>query len=241
MQMPQYPRGVPTPLTVHRHPYPTRFHGGIWTRPVFGFPFVHSVQDVFKPDDFYGSQRYPDRGAPSGRPLGALGGLVGEGDGIFRPGGYGGGIFDGNLAGVSDWFPWGTDEAEIKAGASYPWGSYSEDTKKLQQTTNVALKQHGYCPISEDGKLGPGTCGARKTLQAHIPGMQWPATCQSFSTPSKCPSGATDPLLSTGPGPAIAPSPKFMSSTMDNRSLAFLVGAGVAAAAVVYLAKKRKK
>jgi hypothetical protein len=53
--------GVPTPYVSHVHPYPTRYHGGIWTRPVFEFPYVESPQAVFKPDDFYpaGYARYP--------------------------------------------------------------------------------------------------------------------------------------------------------------------------------------
>jgi hypothetical protein len=44
---------VINPYTVHAHPYPTRFHGGIYTRPVFGLPYVRSPHAVFKPDDFY--------------------------------------------------------------------------------------------------------------------------------------------------------------------------------------------
>jgi len=53
--------GVPTPYVAHVHPYPTRYHGGIWTRPVFGFPYVKSPQSVFKPDDFAPAAyaRYP--------------------------------------------------------------------------------------------------------------------------------------------------------------------------------------
>lgn len=47
-----YAHGVPTPYAVHVHPYPTRYHGGIWTRPVFGLPYVRSPQAVFKPGDF---------------------------------------------------------------------------------------------------------------------------------------------------------------------------------------------
>lgn len=48
-----YPAGVPSPLTVHVHPYPTRYHGTINTRPVFTLPYVESPHAVFKPDDFY--------------------------------------------------------------------------------------------------------------------------------------------------------------------------------------------
>lgn len=48
-----YARGVANPYTTHVHPYPTRFHGGVYTRPVFGLPYVRSPHTVFKPDDFY--------------------------------------------------------------------------------------------------------------------------------------------------------------------------------------------
>lgn len=47
------PVGVPSPLTVHVHPYPTRYHGTFATRPVFGFPFMRQPHAVYKPDDFY--------------------------------------------------------------------------------------------------------------------------------------------------------------------------------------------
>jgi hypothetical protein len=43
---------VPTPFKVHVHPYPTRFHGGQWVRPVFGLPYVHSVQSHLRPVTF---------------------------------------------------------------------------------------------------------------------------------------------------------------------------------------------
>lgn len=46
-------RGVINPYTAHVHPYPTRFHGAIYTRPVFGLPFVPAPHAVFKPDDFH--------------------------------------------------------------------------------------------------------------------------------------------------------------------------------------------
>jgi hypothetical protein len=44
-----YPTGVPSPLVTHVHPYPTRFHGGIWKRPVFGMPYVRTPYAVFRP------------------------------------------------------------------------------------------------------------------------------------------------------------------------------------------------
>lgn len=45
--------GVPNPYTVHVHPYPTRYHGAIYTRPVFNMPYRRTPHAVFKPDDFY--------------------------------------------------------------------------------------------------------------------------------------------------------------------------------------------
>jgi hypothetical protein len=57
-------RGVPTPYTVHVHPYPTRFHGGIWTRPYSQSPVAPTPYSVLKPDDFAPAAyaRYPFRG-----------------------------------------------------------------------------------------------------------------------------------------------------------------------------------
>lgn len=56
--------GVPSPFTVHVHPYPTRFHGGIWTRPVAMGPVVPQPYSVLKPDDFAPAAyaRYPFKG-----------------------------------------------------------------------------------------------------------------------------------------------------------------------------------
>ncbi len=52
MRNPGYPRGVPSPFATHVHPWPTRYHGPIYTRPVFTFPYETAPQAVFKPDDF---------------------------------------------------------------------------------------------------------------------------------------------------------------------------------------------
>jgi hypothetical protein len=41
-----YPEGVPNPYAPMLHSYPTRFHGPIYTRPMFSFPFNPT------PDDF---------------------------------------------------------------------------------------------------------------------------------------------------------------------------------------------
>lgn len=60
----RYPTGVPTPNTMHVHPYPTRFHGGIWRRPVFGFPWVRRPFNIIRP-----SARAVPGGVPQTPPL----------------------------------------------------------------------------------------------------------------------------------------------------------------------------
>jgi len=68
---------VPSPLVMHVHPYPTRFHGGIWRRPAFGFPWVRSPMNVLRPSQMSGL------------------GTWNVGDGVFRrPMLDGGGIFN---------------------------------------------------------------------------------------------------------------------------------------------------
>ncbi len=98
--MSRYPTGVPTPYTTHVHPYPTRFHGGIWRRPAFGLPWVRSPFNVIRPS---ASRVYPP--VPQTPPLvdsagRVVGGMRGVGDwdtgsGVFRrPRLDGGGIFN---------------------------------------------------------------------------------------------------------------------------------------------------
>ena len=93
---------VPTPYAAHRHPYPTRFHGGIWKRPVFGLPYVHEVQNVIRPVEFY--SQYGSRGETV---YAGLGNTDKQGplpvvlnQGLFRTRGQGGGIFNQVLAGT---------------------------------------------------------------------------------------------------------------------------------------------
>lgn len=65
-----YAQGVVNPYTTHVHPYPTRFHGAIYTRPVFGMPYAQSPHAVFKPDDFYSYYGVSGLGAFGGSSLG---------------------------------------------------------------------------------------------------------------------------------------------------------------------------
>ena len=205
--------------------------------------------------------------------------------GVFRPGGHGGGIFDGNIAGLSgamDWLtnPWGSAAAAVvgpsdsstaapaddgtAAGAqaaqtfataaqqqsaagsgSYPWGVYSADTLALQKITNVSLRQYGYCPITEDGKLGKGTCGARLALKSDIPGMSNPSTCQGFTAPSRAPCGGgvstSAPAQLTPQQQAALMSQYSGGGASWTKYLLFAGGAAVVLGAAYYLDKKRKK
>ncbi len=82
--------GVPNPYVVTTHPYPTRYHGGIWTRPTFGMPTMRSVQSVFKNTDF-------NDGNPGLRGLGTD---VNVGNGVFGTARAGGGVFGPSLYGL---------------------------------------------------------------------------------------------------------------------------------------------
>jgi len=87
------PHGVPSPVKTHVHPYPTRFHGGIWTRPVFGFPWVQRLHFVIRPSELNGMGRID----PIFRPYHGVGQANDwdTGTGVFRRPRYdGGGVFN---------------------------------------------------------------------------------------------------------------------------------------------------
>lgn len=137
-----YPRGVVNPYTAHVHPYPTRFHGGIYTRPVFDLPYVRSPHAVFKPDDFY--SYYGVKG---------VGGL-----GSFSSGSsLGNGSIGGNTLGLG------------ATGTPIYWGGYNTKTVTLQGAVNKVLNSQGYKEIAVDGKLGPKTCAAFSLVHVKFP------------------------------------------------------------------------
>ncbi len=115
--------------------------------------------------------------------------------------------------------------------SNYPWKEYSADTKTLQELTNQALKAHGYCPINVDGKLGGATCGAVKTM-LEITGQtdqSPPATCQSFTAPTKGPCPGAAPPPPVGPGPATT---KLTMTGGDKGTTWLIVGGVVAVGAI---------
>jgi hypothetical protein len=150
-------------------------------------------------------------------------------------------VFDGNISGL------GGNEAD------YPWMSYSDKTLLLQKTTNQALREAGYCTITEDGKLGPSTCGARSQLSLDYAGRSLfilPDSCPSDGTPYTWPTKASAGC-STAQPVVRAPAPFTTTETLQpsttssmamssstKKALAFMAGGLIAAAAVVLLKKR---
>lgn len=248
-----YPRGVPTPYSLHVHPYPTRFHGPIYTRPVFGFPVIARPQQLFTPG--YDISRGAVRAPVSG--LGSSERLWNEGDGVFRPGGYGGGVFDGNISGL------GTLGHTVHRGSvrglgddsvDYPWRTESEKTRGLQEATNVSLVKAGLCPLTVDGKLGGATCGARNHLSVNS--EKYFGQAMAFNNPSACDAHTSELVRPTpksqgcggggGGGlttvPAASTLPSYSSGGMSSstkRALGFAAGGLLALGAVVMMRRKR--
>lgn len=104
MQMPVNPPGVPHPWVPHVHPYPTRYHGGIWKRPVFGLPRVPRPTQVFRPAQLWGLGFVKPTGVfRKGRPVRGLGEESFQvQSGVFRrPKSGGGGVFNRAISGGS--------------------------------------------------------------------------------------------------------------------------------------------
>lgn len=136
--MSRAPTGVPSPYTVHVHPYPTRFHGGQWVRPEFGMPWVRTPYAVYKPSDLNGlgnddDQAFDVRG------------------GVFRrPNLDGGGIFNAvsgtsGLGGVSE------GVAAFMAAAAVAFVATYVVIRNKQQTPN-RRRRNGKMTAAEKGR-----------------------------------------------------------------------------------------
>jgi len=119
----------------------------------------------------------------------------------------------------------------------YPWNTYTVQTLSLQKLLNVELAKAGYCRISEDGKLGSGTCGALKAL-----GKPTPSTCQKFSTPVKppCPGAQIAPTEAKFV-PGVTTAEMLPTPGAFNWKTAALVGAGVLAVGGIAYMLTRKR
>lgn len=149
--------------------------------------------------------------------------------------GLGGGILRAGPTGSLGADEFERDEVESRTGM--PWKEYSAETLAAQKQLNVALKAEGFCAIDQDGKLGPGTCGA---AQAVLPQLI-STDCRAFTAPTKCGSGA--PSAPPASPPPASPTAPTLPATMSGDNM-WLIGGGVAALAAVGLAffmKKKRK
>jgi hypothetical protein len=82
--------------------------------------------------------------------------------GVFGPGGYGGGIFDGSDMGFGGLGCVEQAAAGVRGLGNTPWQWMATDPQlaKFQVALNKELTARGYKPIGTDGQLGPATCGA---------------------------------------------------------------------------------
>lgn len=240
--------GVPTPYFYQNRVWPSRFHGPIYTRPVFGFPLIARPYDVFTPS--YNLNRNMPQPTLSG--LGAVQSSWDTGQGVFKPGGYGGGVFDGDISGLGSIGARGQRRGVRGLGdaaADYPWRAYSDKTKALQASTNESLKKAGMCPIAVDGKLGGGTCGARNYLTVNsqqIFGQEMsfanPPACDAHGSelvrPKSAAGGCGGGTSITPPTALPAPPIEAGMASSTKRALGFALGGVLAIGAVVMLRRK---
>lgn len=246
---------VPNPQVPHVHPYPTRFHGGLWTRPVFEYPWQQSVQSVFKPSDFNDAN-------PGLRGLGEL--LWQTNRGVFGAERDGGGVF-GPLAGlgVADYSPPAFDPTFVVTptpGSTVPaLKDIDPRVTELQGYMNRVLTNAGYRSLGiPDGKLGPATCGAiawykatgrqlaaGTTTQAAIDanlaavGEKYASKCQGLTLkmPTKGTAAPVGPSTPVGPAPVM---PQPIEEAGMSPATKYAIGGGVLAVVGFFVAKKAK-
>lgn len=135
-------------------------------------------------------------------------------NGVFSNAGWGGGLFNGNVAfgsaescrGISGL---GVLADPVAAGddPSFPWAEFSTNTQILQQSINELLIPN-FCKLTVDGRLGPRTCGALDKV--HPSPLADVKTCENrrsevaFIAPSRppCAAEALPPFL---PPPSTIP------------------------------------
>jgi hypothetical protein len=240
----EYPQGVPNPFVRNVQEYPSQQHGGDWTRPMFSMPWIDRPYNVEgPPGNVYGGAPVRGLGMNYGREvlLGSernrrrfTGGMatpdIATRGGIFGAQGYGGGIFDGSL-GQADETSTGTRHEE------FPWGVSSSETRELQGYINEILKAEGYCPIEQDGELGPATCGAIAEIATFEGEISVPPSCNGHQMrrPGKPPCGSPKPLE-----PFVAP--RRASAAAGGSKMMFVGGAVLAVGlGAFFLTKKRRR
>lgn len=111
-------------------------------------------------------------------------------NGVFGPGGHGGGIFQTTISGLGS----------TSVG---PQGVYSEKTLNLQIEANAVLPQIGKSKIAEDGKLGPETCRAIKNIVSSGKYSGW-------SVPNSCSTAIAKPADVSLDKPGMSNSTKLL-------------------------------
>jgi len=127
----------------------------------------------------------------------------------------------------------------LGATTSFPWKAYSTDTKNVQSLVNKVLKLEGRCPIDEDGKLGPATCGAiQYAAGATTGGFEKPPTCESSTLPGLPPCGGGGGVA---PAPPAMTEPSVSSGSMGGDAMWIIGGLAVAGVALgaAFFWKKR--
>lgn len=133
---------------------------------------------------------------------------VNDRNGLFANEGYGGGVFNYNVAfgSVDNPTPVGGLGAKIVGigqavgdDPQYPWLEFSQQTQVLQDSINEIITGKGLCPITVDGKIGPRTCGALDAAQPSP--LDFNQTCENRRSEVAFVSPVTEPC----PEPELPP------------------------------------
>lgn len=117
----------------------------------------------------------------------------------------------------------------------YPWRQSSNDTLTLQKDLNEGLTAAGGCLLTEDGKLGPSTCGALK----HFGMLSSVSTCVNHENEAILPQ-----IPCTSGGGGGGGGGDILPIEEASRIPTWVIGVGLGALAIgaaMYLKKKRRR
>jgi len=130
----------------------------------------------------------------------------------------------------------------IGLGSDWTWKNTTanSEVQAFQRSLNGFLRQHGYYEIAEDGKLGPGTCGAWLHLMNTVDGIgndpafpgfpsdNWGSVCQAWTYPTKVGGSTpeTNPITKAAGDEATLPWKTYSDATVaaQNQINQHLVG-----------------
>lgn len=119
----------------------------------------------------------------------------------------------------------------------YPWKQESNDTLVLQQDLNEGLTAAGACLLTEDGKLGPSTCGALK----HFGMLSSVSTCVNHESEATLPQIPCSSGGGGGSGPVVLDEVQVVG---DSPIPTWLIGVGLGALAIgaaIYFKKSKRR